>query len=80
MKTVKIHEAKTHLSRLVRAISQGSEREIIIAIGDRPVAKLVAIGEQPRRELGMDRGLVKIAPDFDSPELNAEITALFEGE
>lgn len=80
MKTVKIHEAKTHLSRLVRAISEGTEREIVIAIGDRPVAKLVPIGQTARRELGMDRGLVKIAPDFDAPEVNAAIAALFEGD
>ena len=78
MKIVKIHEAKTHLSRLVRAISEGTEREIVIAVGDRPVAKLVPIGTAPR-QLGNDPR-VKIASDFDSPEVNAEIAALFEGE
>jgi antitoxin (DNA-binding transcriptional repressor) of toxin-antitoxin stability system len=41
------------------------------------VAKLVPVAEAPRRQLGVDRGRITIAPDFDA--VNPEITALFEG-
>ena len=39
VKTVNIHEAKTHLSRLVRRVQSGEE--IVIARGGKPVARLV---------------------------------------
>jgi antitoxin (DNA-binding transcriptional repressor) of toxin-antitoxin stability system len=38
-KTVNVHEAKTHLSRLLDRVSQGEE--VIIARADKPVARLV---------------------------------------
>lgn len=41
MKTVKVHEAKTHLSRLLAEVEAGAE--IVIARGDRAIAKLVAM-------------------------------------
>ena len=49
-KTVKVQEAKTHLSRLLLEVEEG--KEIIIARGDTPVARLVPIGDPPERELG----------------------------
>lgn len=50
-RTVNIHEAKTHLSRLLERVSAGEE--IIIARAGRPVARLVPAGERPeRREPG----------------------------
>ena len=64
MKIVSVHEAKTHLSRLLEKVAAGDE--IIIAKSGKPVARLVAItAEQPRVVLGSDRGKVRIAPDFD---------------
>lgn len=63
---INIHEAKTHFSKLVERVSQGGE-EIIIAKAGVPVARLVPL--QPKgktRPLGMDRGKVWIADDFDS--------------
>ena len=77
MKTVNMHEAKTHLSKLVHQVHSGAEREIVISLAGNPVAKIVAVQPPARRELGIDQGLIRIAPDFDEP--NAEITALFEG-
>ena len=47
MQMVNIHEAKTHLSRLVAAIKAGSEAEIIIAQNGIPAARLVPIGKKP---------------------------------
>lgn len=65
MRTVKIHEAKTHFSALIADV-QGGE-EIIIARGDKPVAKLTRIEpREGKRVLGYDEGLpFYIADDFD---------------
>ena len=64
MKTVSVHEAKTHLSRLLERVAEGDE--IIISKSGKPVARLVAIKtEQPKVILGSDRGRVRIASDFD---------------
>jgi prevent-host-death family protein len=63
---VNIHEAKTHLSKLLAKVSTGEE--IIIAKGNKPIAKLVQFpSEQPKRKLGSAKGQIKIAPDFDAP-------------
>jgi prevent-host-death family protein len=62
--TVNIHEAKTHLSRLVERIEAGEE--IVIARAGRPVARLVPYRARTRpRTPGVWRGLVHLAPDFD---------------
>jgi len=64
--TVNIHEAKTHLSRLLRRV-EGGER-IIIANAGRPVAELGPVTERPAKRIpGRDRGLVIIHPEFDGP-------------
>ena len=47
MQPVNMLQAKTSLSRLVEAIEQGKEREIIIARNGRPAAKLVPIDSTP---------------------------------
>ncbi|MGH3104851.1 MAG: type II toxin-antitoxin system Phd/YefM family antitoxin [Gaiellaceae bacterium] len=72
---VNIHEAKTHLSRLVDRAAAGEE--IVVARAGTPVAKLVAYAEPPRkRELGVWQGKVWMAPDFDDTDV--EIIKLFE--
>lgn len=54
---VNVHEAKTHLSRLLDRVSQGEE--IVIARAGKPVARLLPVGEQPeRREPGSTSGRV----------------------
>ena len=65
MREVGVHEAKTHLSRLLRRVAAGEE--IIIARGGRPVARLVPITEPRERNLGSDRGLFDLPSDFDAP-------------
>jgi prevent-host-death family protein len=77
MKSVNMHDAKSTLSSLVRQVREGTEREIIICLSGQPVAKLVPVANAPRRQLGVDRGRITIAPDFDA--VNPEVTALFEG-
>lgn len=66
MKVVNIHEAKTHLSRLLARVAQGEE--IVIARAGRPVAKIVGLAPPVRRRpLDTARGQVWISPDFKAP-------------
>lgn len=76
---VNIHEAKTHLSRLVARAAAGEE--IVIGKAGKPMAKLVPYSENKEpRKLGAWKGKIWLAPDWDSDEVNEEITRLFEGE
>jgi len=71
---VNVHEAKTHFSRLLQRVEAGEE--ITIARAGKPVAKLIAAGPSDgKRPMGMDRGKIWIADDFDAPD--PEIEALF---
>ena len=63
---VNIHEAKTHLSRLLERVQAGEE--ITIAKAGKPIATLSAIRQPPKRRVpGMDKGKVIIHPNFDDP-------------
>jgi prevent-host-death family protein len=63
---VNVHEAKTHLSRLLEKVEQGEE--IIIMRANVPVARLTAIPQAPgKRELGWARGEFTVPEDFDDP-------------
>lgn len=63
---VNIHEAKTHLSRLLVKVAEGEE--VIIARNGVPVAQIVAIAKPSKnRVLGQYKGEVVIADDFDDP-------------
>jgi prevent-host-death family protein len=76
MKTVNIHEAKTHLSRLLESVEEGEE--VIIARAGKPIAKLVPLKSKPRRPGGL-KGKIRVREDFDEP-LPDEIAASFRGE
>ncbi|HET9210387.1 MAG TPA: type II toxin-antitoxin system Phd/YefM family antitoxin [Thermoanaerobaculia bacterium] len=76
MGTYNVHEAKTHLSRLLDRVAEGEE--IVIAKSGRPVAKLVRVNLEPRKP-GRLKGRIHIAPDFDEP-LPDEILTAFQGE
>ena len=74
---VNIHEAKTHLSRLVERVAAGEE--ITIARAGRPVARLVPYRRRTEpRVPGLWKGRIKLADDWDAPEVNAAIAALFD--
>ncbi len=63
---VNIHEAKTHLSRLLEKVALGEE--VIIAKAGKPIAKLVPIGKTPRkRKLGTAKGDFVVPDDFNAP-------------
>jgi len=61
---VNVHEAKTHLSRLLERVEAGEE--IVVARAGRPVARLVphSTGRR-RRQPGSAKGLIEILPGFD---------------
>jgi prevent-host-death family protein len=64
---VNIHEAKTHLSRLLQRVAEGEE--VTIARAGVPVAKLIGAGPQSKsRPMGMDQGKIWMAEDFDDPD------------
>jgi prevent-host-death family protein len=64
---VNIHEAKTHLSRLLQRVAAGEE--VIIARAGVPIARLIAAGSENRsRPMGMDKDKIWIAEDFDAPD------------
>ena len=74
MRVVNIHQAKTHLSKLVEEVEEGEE--VIIARAGKPVARLVPL-QRPRR-LGLLQGRITVPDDFDAP-LPEEVLAAFEG-
>jgi antitoxin (DNA-binding transcriptional repressor) of toxin-antitoxin stability system len=75
---VNMHEAKTHLSRLVDDLRSGKETEIVIALSGRPAVRFVPYGGPRKRILGQDAGLFEVPDDFDAP-LPPEVLAGFEG-
>lgn len=77
MRTVNIHDAKTHLSKLLEDVSAGDE--IIIAKAGTPVARLVPVRRaRTRRTLGVLAGKFSVPPGFDAP-LPDDVLAEFEG-
>ena len=76
MESINVYEAKTQLSRLLERVEAGEE--IVIARAGKPVAKLVPLPQRPRRVPGFWVGRIHLAPDWDSPEVNAAIAADFE--
>lgn len=72
--SVGVHQAKTHLSRLLERVAAGEE--IDITNRGRVVARLVA-PERAELRLGFDRGRIWVAEDFDAP-LPESVQAAFE--
>ena len=74
---VNVHEAKTHLSRLLERVEAGEE--VVIGRAGKPVARLVPFRpEQDPRVPGGWEGRVWMADDFD--RLPADLEAAFRGE
>jgi prevent-host-death family protein len=79
MATVKIHDAKTQLSRLIARAEAGEE--IVIARGDKPVVRLVPVVKpHPRRAAGRLKGKFVIPDSFFFDPLPEEELRLWEGE
>ena len=79
MHTVNIHEAKTHLSRLVEEAAKGET--FIIAKAGKPMVKVVPLDQDEtgtKRRLGFMQGEIQVPDDFDRMGAD-EIEALFQG-
>jgi prevent-host-death family protein len=79
METVNIHEAKTHLSRLMEKVSKGES--FIIAKAGKPIGKLVPLddAEKPKkRRIGFMEGEIVVPDDFDTMMAD-EIEEMFYG-
>ena len=78
MQAVNMLQAKSSLSRLVEAIEQGREREIVIARNGRPVARLVPMDTAPvGQRIGVARGQFEVPDTIDAH--NDEVARLFLG-
>ncbi len=80
MKTVNIHEAKTHLSRLTEEAANGAP--FIIAKAGKPLVKVVPLNTpepRPPRRLGFLKGQFSVPDDFDTLD-QEQIIRLFEGD
>lgn len=78
MSAVNMLQAKSSLSRLVEAIEQGEQREIIIARNGRPAAKLVPVESVPAgQRLGIAKGKFEVPETIDAH--NTEVADLFLG-
>jgi prevent-host-death family protein len=82
--TANIHEAKTTLSKLIERALAGEE--VIIAKAGKPLVHLTPVAvakpdETSRDIVGCMEGQIWFAPDWDSPETNAEIERwMYEGD
>jgi prevent-host-death family protein len=80
MKTVNIHEAKTHLSELIAQAVKGDS--FIIAKAGKPLVKVVRLDVPSPgqiRRIGFMAGQIRIPDDFDRMGAD-EISAMFEGD
>ena len=79
MTIVNMLEAKSNLSRLVEAVENGTETEVIIARNGRPAARLVSL--EPKnygKRIGIAKGKFTVPDDFDAD--NDLIATLFNGD
>jgi len=80
MRTVNIHEAKTHLSRLVERAANGES--FIIAKSGKPLVKVVPLDAPPDKKpgrIGFMKGQIKVPDDFDTM-MAEEIEDMFYGK
>lgn len=78
MSYINMHDAKTHLSKLIQAIESGDEAQITIGRNGKPAAMLVPVPKRKPVRLGLARGEFKVPEDFDADD--AEIARLFDGD
>lgn len=80
MQTFNIHEAKTHLSRLIEMAAKGEP--FIIAKAGKPMVKVTSVNAPDvvqQKRLGFMAGKIAVPDDFDSMG-RAEIDQLFRGD
>jgi prevent-host-death family protein len=65
MRTITIHQAKTHLSRFLKEVEGGET--LIVARGNKPVARIVPFSADERRFDGLTDVVVRIDESFSNP-------------
>lgn len=83
MRTINIHAAKTHLSRLVEEVAAGEP--FVIAKAGKPMAQVIPIGatrKKPRKRIGFMKGMYTLPDNFEEidKQLDKEIEELFYGK
>ncbi len=83
MRTINIHAAKTHLSRLVEEVAAGEP--FVIAKAGKPMAQVVPIGapkNKPKKRIGFMKGMYTLPDNFEAidKQLDKEIEELFLGK
>ena len=73
MATVNVHEAKTHLSRLLGKVEAGED--VVIARNGTPIARLVPVKRQGKRQFGIMKGRISLDDSFFEPLPEAELAA-----
>ncbi len=78
MRAVNLSEARTHLSRLVKAAAEGEP--FVIARAGKPLVKVIALeAPEPRSRIGFMAGEIAVPDDFNSMGAD-EIRAVFAGK
>ncbi len=78
METINIHEAKTHLSRLIEKAAKGEA--FIIAKAGKPMVKVTSLqADDPKRRMGFMKGQISVPKDFDTM-MSDEIEEMFYGK
>ena len=80
MRTINIHAAKTHLSRLVEEVAAG--KPFVIAKAGKPMAQVIPISapkDVAKRRIGFLKGKIKVPDDFDTMMAD-EIETMFSGK
>ena len=78
MKVVNVHEAKTHLSRLIQKALAGEE--VTIAKAGKPLVKLTPVEEKKMPILGSARGTITLLPGWDDDMTEEELKEWQESE
>ncbi len=73
MEAINVHQAKTHLSRLLVEVEKGSE--VVIARRGAPVARLVPFKPPGKRRFGALKGRFKVPASFFDPLPETELAA-----
>ena len=73
MVTVNVHEAKTNLSRLLAKVEAGEE--VVIARSGTPVARIVRVQKQGKRQFGSMKDRIKFDDSFLEPLPEGELAA-----
>jgi prevent-host-death family protein len=74
MNPVPVHQAKTHLSRLIQRACRGEE--VVISRGKQPVVRLVPVeSPEPKRRFGALRGKIRVDDSFFEPLAEEELAA-----